>query len=93
MAALHPGNEDIANKAAPLLINLKSPGGPGLDALPFRSSFTSCGTNSIFSITKSGLMGIGPRAMKPGDIIALPFGVGTPYALPPEDPGHPIFGR
>jgi hypothetical protein len=89
MRTIHPGNEAAAAEAFLVLMLLLAGGGSSsrfLSAL----QWGGIGTENFF-LTKSGLIGIGPRAMETGDIVAVLYGGQTPYILRPTTADHFLF--
>lgn len=54
----------------------------------YELSFTQACMNRRFFKTASGSLGIGPQAMRPGDIVAVLYGGDIPYVLRPVDDKH-----
>lgn len=89
LRTVHPKNEAAAAEAFLVLMSLLAGGGVSnrfLTAL----HWGGMGTENFF-LTKSGLMGIGPRAMETGDIVAVLYGGKTPYILRPIAADHFLF--
>ncbi|KAH8653956.1 heterokaryon incompatibility protein-domain-containing protein [Tricladium varicosporioides] len=89
LRTIHPRNEAAAAEAFLVLMSLLAGGGVSnrfLTAL----HWGGIGTENFF-LTKSGLMGIGPRAMETGDIVAVLYGGQTPYILRPVAADHFLF--
>ncbi|MCJ1394390.1 hypothetical protein MMC18_007268 [Xylographa bjoerkii] len=89
LAQYHPNvastmNEELANRLENLWIDN--------DWRRFSISFANAGEFRRFFITKKQSMGIGPRAMKSGDIICVLFGGRTPFVLRPRpNSDHYVF--
>lgn len=89
MRKLHPRNEIAAAEASRVQLSLLEGGG---DPIRFLASLCQgyIGTENFF-LTKSGLMGRGPRVMESGDIVAVLYGGQVPYILRPTTDGHFLF--
>jgi hypothetical protein len=59
----------------------------------FHEVFVQACVDKRFFVTKNGLMGVGPDAMKEGDIIGILFGGRVPYVLRPVDDGFRFLGE
>jgi len=84
----HPGNDLAAEAAAVHLESLLHY--PG-DCRLFQSSFNHFGQGRKFYTTENGSMGIGPPAMRGGDVVCVLFGGTLPYILRPIAGGEYLF--
>ena len=74
----HPQNEAIVDAAMRLWMSIPFQVGSWQR---FREMFLMIGCRRRFFISEDGSMGVGPEAMRAGDIICVLFGGATPYIL------------
>ena len=63
------------------------------DSGRFHEAFVRACVDRRFFVTRNGLMGIGPDAMKEGDIIAILFGGSVPYVVRTVGQNHKLVGE
>ncbi|KAG9187586.1 hypothetical protein G6011_05457 [Alternaria panax] len=63
------------------------------DSGRFHEAFVRACVDRRFFVTRNGLMGIGPDAMKEGDVVAILIGGRVPYVVQPVGRGHMLVGE
>ena len=81
------------SRIASLLQRMPRASKQSADSGRFHEAFVRACVDRRFFMTRNGLMGIGPDAMKEGDIIAILFGGSVPYVVRTMDQNHKLVGE
>jgi hypothetical protein len=81
------------SRIASLLQRMPRASRQSADSGRFHEAFVQACVDRRFFVTRNGLMGIGPDAMKEGDTIAILFGGSVPYVVRTVDQNHKLVGE
>jgi len=81
------------SRIASLLQRMPRASRQSADSGRFHEAFVRVCVDRRFFVTRNGLMGIGPDAMKEGDTIAILFGGSVPYVVRTVDQNHKLVGE